>query len=162
MNAPDDLDYEILRLLQEDAKRSFREIAKRLKVAEGTVYNRVKALEKEGIILGSHIDVAYGKLGYGMTAIVGMRIRGGHLGEIEGKIAADPNTLAVYDVTGEFDAIVVCKFRNREELNRFVKRINALPHVDRTYTMLALDIPKEVTGIPVSPPRIAVEDVRMK
>lgn len=160
MRAPDKLDYDILRLLQQDARKSVRDIAKKLSVAEGTVYNRVKALEDEGIILGSHVDVAYAKLGYVMTAIVGMRIKGGHLAEIEDRIAADPNTLAVYDITGEFDAMVVVKFRTREELNRFVKRINALPHVERTYTMLALDVPKEATGIPVVPP--AGEETRRK
>ena len=160
MRTPDKLDYEILRILQQDARKSFRDIAKKLKVAEGTVYNRVKALEEEGIILGSHVDVAYGKLGYVMTAILGLRIRGGHLPEIEGQIAADPNVLAVYDVTGEFDAIVIVKFRVREELNRFVKRVNALPHVERTYTMLALDVMKESTGISVATPQ--VEELRGK
>lgn len=151
----DRLDYEILRILQLDAKKSFRDVARRLKVAEGTIYNRVKAMEQEGVILGSHLDVAYGKLGYVMTAVIGLRIRGGHLGEIEGQIAADPNVLAVYDVTGEFDAVAVVKFRTREELNRFVKRVNTLPHIERTYTMLALDVVKEATGVPVTPPQLA-------
>lgn len=160
MRAPDEIDYEIIRILQQDAKKSYRDIARRLKVAEGTVYNRVKALEEEGTILGSHIDVAYAKLGYLMTAIIGLRIKGGHLPEIEDRIASEPNTLAVYDVTGEFDAVVIVKFRTREELNRFVKRINALPHVERTYTMLALDVKKESTGILVTPP--LAEELRQK
>lgn len=152
MEFPDALDYELLRILQADARTPYREIAKRLKVAEGTVYNRIKALEERGVIRGWHIDIAYGKLGYVMTAVVGLRIKGGHLPEIESAIASDPNCLAVYDVTGEFDAIILSKFRTREELNGFVKRVNALPHVERSYTMLALDVIKEVPGIPVAKP----------
>lgn len=152
MHFPDDLDYELLRILQQDARTSYRDIAKRLKVAEGTIYNRIKALEDSGILRGWHVDVSYNKLGYNMTAVIGLRIKGGHLGEIEQKISADPHCLAVYDITGEFDAIVIVKFRAREELNAFVKRINAMPHVDRTYTMLALDVVKEAPGIQVSKP----------
>ncbi len=131
---------------------SYRDIAKRLKVAEGTIYNRIKALEDSGILRGWHIDVAYNRLGYNMTAVIGLRIRGGHLGEIESKIASDPSCLAVYDVTGEYDAIIISKFRTREELNGFVKRLTAMPHVERTYTMLALDVVKEAPGITVARP----------
>lgn len=152
MHVPDTLDYELLRILQQDARTSYRDIAKRLKVAEGTVHNRIKALEASGVIRGWHVDVAYGKLGYVMTAVLGLRIKGGHLGEIESRLASDPNCLAVYDVTGEFDAILLVKFRTREELNAFVKRVNALPHVERTNTMLALDVIKEAPGILVAKP----------
>lgn len=157
MHHVDELDYALLRLLQQDAKASFRTIAQKIKVAEGTVYNRVKALEGAGILKGSTFDVAYSKLGYVMTAIVGMRIKGGHLGEIEGRISEEPNVLSVYDVTGEYDAIVIVKFRTREELNGFVKRINALPYVERTYTMLALDVVKEEPGILVDFPKPAAK-----
>lgn len=154
---PDELDYELLKILQEDARTSYRDVAKKLKVAEGTVYNRIKALEQAGILRGWHVDIAYSKLGYVMTAILGLRIKGGHLGEIEHKLAADPNVLGVYDVTGEWDAILVVKFRTREELNAFVKKINSFPYVDRTYTMLALDVIKEAPGIQIDKPTKAPE-----
>lgn len=149
---PDDLDYELLRLLQADARTSYRDLAKRLKVAEGTIYNRIHALEDAGILRGWTVDVAYAKLGYVVTTVIGVRIRGGHLGEVEARAAADPNCFAVYDVTGEFDAILLVKHRTREELNAFIKRLNTLPHVERTYTMMALDVIKEVPGIPVERP----------
>ena len=82
-----------------------------------------------------------------------------HLGEIETKIATDPNCLAVYDVTGEFDAVIIAKFRSREDMNAFVKRVNAIPHVERTYTMLALDVVKEAPGILVEKPK--EDDVKL-
>ena len=148
----DETDYKVLRALQTDARMSYRDIARSINVSEGTVYNRVKAMEAANVIRGSTIDISFSQLGYIMTAIIGMRIQGGHLPEIEGRISEDPNVLAVYDVTGEYDAVVIVKVRTREELNAFVKRINALPHVERTYTMLALDVLKESPGIIVQPP----------
>ena len=49
--------------------------------------------------------------------------------------------------TGEYDAIVVAKFRNREELNNFVKKILSMPHIKRTYTMVVLNVVKEIHGV---------------
>jgi Lrp/AsnC family transcriptional regulator for asnA, asnC and gidA len=54
---------------------------------------------------------------------------------------------AVYDVTGEYDAIIVAQFRNREELNEFVKGLLAVPGVKRTNTMLVLNTMKEQHGV---------------
>jgi Lrp/AsnC family transcriptional regulator for asnA, asnC and gidA len=83
------------------------------------------------------------KLGYDLTALVGIAVEGGHAGEICRKIAEEPNVLAVYDVTGDYDAVVVAKFRNRNSLNDFVDRILAMGHVRKTYTMVVMDVLKE-------------------
>jgi Lrp/AsnC family transcriptional regulator for asnA, asnC and gidA len=143
----DEVDISLIKELQQDGRRSFREIAEKLNVAEGTVYNRVTKLREQGIIKGFIVDVDYGKLGYDLTAIIGVMVKGGHLPEIEGKIAKEKNVTAVYDVTGEYDAVLVAKFADMEDLNRLVKRINGLDHVERTYTMMVLNLVKEQHGI---------------
>jgi len=66
---------------------------------------------------------------------------------VEEKIAKKPSVSALYDVTGDYDALVVAKFREREDLDRFVKSVMAIPHVDRTYTMLVLNVIKETHGV---------------
>jgi Lrp/AsnC family transcriptional regulator for asnA, asnC and gidA len=147
MTKIDDIDLNIIKQLQYDGRRSFREIAEKLKVAEGTVYNRVSKLRDQGVLRNFIADVDYAKLGYDLTAVIGVIVKGGHLPEIEGKIAKERNVTAVYDVTGEYDAIVVAKFRNRDELNKLVKGLTALENVDRTYTMVALNVVKEQHGI---------------
>jgi len=63
--------------------------------------------------------------------------------EVENEIAKLPNTCLVYDVTGDYDAIVVAKFRNRKELNNFVKTILSLNYVERTNTHVVLNSVKE-------------------
>jgi Lrp/AsnC family transcriptional regulator, regulator for asnA, asnC and gidA len=143
----DELDLNLIKELQADGRRSFRDIAEKLKVAEGTVYNRVNKLKDEGVIKSFLVDVDYAKLGYDLTAVIGIKAKGGHLPEIEGKIAKEANVTAVYDVTGEYDAIVVAKFPGRDELNKLVKRLNALENVERTYTMVVLNVVKEKHGI---------------
>ena len=143
----DDLDLKLIKELQGDGRKSFREIAEKLDVAEGTVYNRVNKLREEGVIKNFLVDVDYSRLGYDLTTVIGVRVKGGHLPEIEAKIAKEKNVTAVYDVTGEYDAIVVAKFPGRDELNRLVKKINGMENVERTYTMVVLNVVKEQHGI---------------
>ena len=145
----DDLDLKIIRELQKDARQSYREIAEGLKVAEGTIYNRLHKLHEMGIIKRFMVDLDFSKLGYDLTAIIGLKVEGGHLPEIEEKIAKKSNVSAVYDVTGEYDAIIVAKFRDRNSLNKFIKGILAMSNVKRTYTMLVLNVMKEAHGVEI-------------
>ncbi|MDY6965623.1 MAG: Lrp/AsnC family transcriptional regulator [Halobacteriota archaeon] len=139
----DDLDLKVIKELQNDARQSFKDIAERLGVSEGTVYNRVNKLKELGVIKKFVPDIDFSKLGYDLTALIGIAVEGGHLPEKEKEIAEDPNVLAVYDTTGEYDVMVVVKFKDRVGLNDFIKRVLSLQYVKKTYTMLALNVIKE-------------------
>ncbi len=139
----DEIDIKILRELQEDARKSLKEIAEKVDVAEGTVYNRINKLKKAGVIKKFIPVIDYSYLGYDIIAIIGITAEGGYLVEIEKEIAKEKNVTAVYDVTGEYDILVVAKFKNRENLNTFVKKIASMEKVMKTYTMLVLNIVKE-------------------
>ena len=143
----DDLDLKIIRELQKDARQSYREIAERLKVAEGTVYNRVNKLMELKIIKRFIPDIDFSKLGYDLVAIIGIMVEGGYLPDIEKEISKEKNVSAVYDVTGDYDAIIVAKFKDRCALNNFVKEILSVPNVKRTYTMIVLNVMKETHGV---------------
>ncbi|MCX6695739.1 MAG: Lrp/AsnC family transcriptional regulator [Candidatus Altiarchaeota archaeon] len=143
----DDLDLKIITSLREDSRQSFRDLAEKLDVAEGTIYNRVNKLKEEGIIKKFMVDIDYGKLGYDLSAVIGIISKGGHLAELEKDLAKEKSITAVYDVTGEYDAVVVAKFKDREELNRLVKKMNTMEHIERTYTMVVLNVVKEEHGI---------------
>ena len=137
----------IITLLQEDSRLSFNKIANKLGISVGTAYNRVKNLETSGVLKGYTIIVDSAKLGYGLTAIVLLQAEGGHLTEVEKEIARTGNVMAVYDITGDYDAAIVSKFRDRTGLNDFVKNLLGMPYVKRTVTNIALNIVKEDYGI---------------
>ncbi len=147
MTKVDDVDLSILKQLQEDSRRSFRDISEKLGVSEGTVYNRVNKLRETGVIKNFIVDIDYAKLGYDLTGVIGIRAKGGRLQEIEGKVAKEKNVTAVYDVTGEYDAIIVAKFKDRDDMNKLVKKLTAMENVDRTYTMVVLNVIKEKHGL---------------
>jgi len=139
----DDLDMRILRLLNADARKSFREIAKAVDASLSTVSNRVRKLEKEGIITGYAPILAESRLGYDVLAVVGVKIHKGKLLDVQRRIAKDDRVTHVYDVTGEWDSIVVVRLKNTRELDAFIKRLGSMEYVENTYTQVVLNVVKE-------------------
>ncbi len=139
----DETDVKIVEALMLDARLSSRQIAKRCGVSIGTVLSRIKKMEKGGIITGYSAVLNHEKLGYELTVVCEVTVSKGRLLEMENEIARLPNVCCVYDVTGLIDALVVAKFKNREKLSKFTKRLLALPFVERTNTHVVLTTVKE-------------------
>jgi DNA-binding Lrp family transcriptional regulator len=139
----DEIDQGILMLLQEDSRLSFNKIAGKLGISVGTAYNRIKSLEDEGVLKQYTILVDYSKLGFTMTAIVLIQAEGTHLVDVENEIADMKNVVSVYDITGDYDIAIVVRFKDRTELNAFVKKLLSMPYIKRTVTNVALNVVKE-------------------
>ncbi|MEM4700155.1 MAG: Lrp/AsnC family transcriptional regulator [Candidatus Nezhaarchaeales archaeon] len=141
--ALDKIDLEILKIILRDARKSYREIARELNLSAATVYNRIKRMQAEGVIKGFAPVVDHSKLGFDLTALILLQAEGGHLVEVEEEVAKLDEACAVYDITGEFDIAVVAKFKSREALNKFIKRLLKIPFVKRTSTSMVLNVVKE-------------------
>jgi len=139
----DDIDRKIISLFNEDGRMSYRKIAKRLDVSIGTIHNRMEKLTKNGVIQKFAPVIDHSKLGNDLTTIIGVRVKGGVLANWEGRTAYHKNVLCMYDVTGEFDAILVARFKDTSELDNFIKSLLKEPDVQRTYTQTVLNIVKE-------------------
>jgi DNA-binding Lrp family transcriptional regulator len=139
----DETDVKILRSLVADARLSSRQVSKKSGVSIGTVLTRVKKLEKEGVVRGYSAVVNHEKLGYMLTALIEITVSKGRLLEMENEIARMSNVCAVYDVTGLTDAFVIAKFKSREDLSSFAKRLLAMPYVERSNTHVVLTTIKE-------------------
>ena len=139
----DETDVKILKALTLDARLSSRQIAKQCGVSIGTVLSRIKRMENEGIIRGYSALLDHEKLGYELTVVSEITVSKGRLLEVENEIARLPNVCCVYDVTGLIYAIIVAKFKNREELGKFTKRLLTIPYMERTNTHVVLTSIKE-------------------
>ncbi|MGZ7050318.1 MAG: Lrp/AsnC family transcriptional regulator [Methanobacterium sp.] len=142
----DETDKKILDLLNTDGRISYRKISRELDISVGTVHNRVDKFTKSGIVKKFIPQIDHSKLGYKLTTIIGVRVKGGVLRNWENKTAYHKNVLGIYDVTGEFDAILLAKFRDTTELDSFIKELLKEPDVQRTYTQTVLNIVKEEFG----------------
>ena len=145
----DELDLKILRSLLSDSRVSARELHFKLGVSTSTITARMERMRERGIIRGFSAVVDFQRLGYELTAVTEIIVSKGLLVEMEREIAKVPGVCAVYDVTGETDAIVISKCRNREELSRFTKGLLAMPFVERTNSHLVLTTVKEDFRLPL-------------
>jgi len=141
----DKLDIEILKILSRDSTISNSSIANQLDKHPTTIANHVTELKEKGIIKGFSITIDYEKLGYDIIAIIELTISKGKMLEVERDIAKTPNVFAVYDVTGQYDALVLTRCKNRRALSELVKKINSYEYVIRTNTHLILNVIKEGT-----------------
>lgn len=138
----DNLDMDILRILSANGRESYRKIAKELEVSTVTIMNRVNKLVKGGVIKNFTITLDSPVAGYPVCALIRIIARRKHLVELMKKFAKHPNVCGVYDVTGEFDAVIVTKFKNVQLLNKFLKEMPS-EWLDRSYTEVVLNIHKE-------------------
>ncbi|MFX1573759.1 MAG: Lrp/AsnC family transcriptional regulator [Promethearchaeota archaeon] len=142
-----DLDIDILKKLSEDSRISFRQLAKELDVGSPvTIKNHVENLEKKGIIINYGAKINFEKLGYEIMGIIEVTISKGKMFEVEEKIADNPNVFGVYDITGTYDALILARFKTREELSKMIKDIHKSPYVEHTNTHFVLNTIKEVSS----------------
>lgn len=139
----DELDREIIRALNRNARKSFRELAREVGTSVTGVINRIKKFEETSVIKGyiPVVDPEY--FGVNLIAIIALRISQGKLLETQEEIAEDPRTVAVYDITGEWDSLIIGNFKDREDLDFFIKNVLAKKYVDRTVTHIVLNVVKE-------------------
>ena len=139
----DDTDRRILAVLLADARTSMRSIAEEVGVALGTVSNRVKRMEAMGVIQGYEARLDAEKIGWTMTVLCGLRIEKGQLMEVQRRIAEDSRVFAIYDVTGEFDSMVLARVRDRADLDDLSKTILSSEGIIRTVTHVVLNTVKQ-------------------
>ncbi|MDA7464300.1 Lrp/AsnC family transcriptional regulator [Candidatus Poseidonia alphae] len=139
----DETDRRLLSLLNDDARQSQRQLARQLGVAQGTVTNRIKRLEEAGVISGYSAVLNPEQIGWSMTIMAGLRIVKGSMIDVQQKIAADPRVFAVYDVTGDWDSMVLARVKDREDLDNLAKTVFTLEGVARSFTHVVLNTVKE-------------------
>ena len=113
----DAMDKKLVRSLNANARKSFREIAKELGTSTTSVIRGIKKLESTGAVRGYIPVVDPAAFGYDLTVVVLMTINQGQLLETQRRIALDHHVNCVLDITGEWDSLVVAHFQGREDLN---------------------------------------------
>jgi DNA-binding Lrp family transcriptional regulator len=138
-----DLDLKIIAELRRDARASARQIGKRLSISTTTVASRVREMEKSGMIRGFRPLVDYRKLGFGITAVTLIKAVGGKIPALMEDLKADPQLTHVYEITGEFDLLVIGKYRDTDMMNREIKKLLSHKAIKETNTSIALGTAKE-------------------
>ena len=142
----EELDIDILKILSKEGRSSHRSIGTKLEKSHLTIKKHIDELEKREIIKGYNANIDFEKIGYDIIAIIELTISKGKMLEVEHNFAKNPNIFAVYDITGEYDALILARFKTRGDLSNMIKEIHISPYVERTNTHLVLNTIKEASS----------------
>jgi Lrp/AsnC family transcriptional regulator, regulator for asnA, asnC and gidA len=138
----DDLDKKIIMELDGDARRSYTELAKVLKVSEGTIRNRVKNLQKRNIIKLEPVINPYA-LGYNFITMMALEVKVSDLPKVGEMLGKMTNVYYLAFVTGRYDVIAIILSKSTQELSDFIKdHISNVPGIVRSETLVNLEVRK--------------------
>lgn len=106
-NKLDQLDYDILTLISEDAQTPYTEVAKKLVISPGTVHARMRKMKEMGLVLGATLNLDYAVMGWKFTVFLGIYLTEStfykkviqHLIEVK-------EVVKVHHVTGKYDVFI--------------------------------------------------------
>ncbi len=149
------LDRDILLALQRDGRQTNARLAERLGLSPSAMLERVRRLERDGVIRGYRADIAPEALGLGLQAFVAAELEAHSRDHIEGFERGIGRVLAVracYHITGRFDYLLHVAVQDLEHLGRLIKTdIAAIPGVAKLETLLVLSAVKADAGWPAFP-----------
>jgi Lrp/AsnC family leucine-responsive transcriptional regulator len=147
----DDTDRAILAILQENARTSNAEIARRVGLAPSAIFQRIRKLEDQGVVAGYTTVVNPRSLGYGLVAFVMLKT-GDHAQHVDttGLLCAIPEVQEVHRVVGEDCFFVKVRVRDTEHLGSLLEdRIQRIPSVASTRTTIVVKTAKETRELPL-------------
>ncbi|MCI3221707.1 Lrp/AsnC family transcriptional regulator [Streptomyces sp. NP-1717] len=153
----DTVDLHILRLLQNDARTTYREIAAEVGVAASTCLDRVARLRRSGVILGHQLRLDPAKLGRGLQALLSVQVRP-HRRELikpfVERIRGLPESRSLFHLTGPDDYLVLVAVADTADLQRLVvDEFTSRPEVARVETRLVF---QQWDCGPLMPPSSAI------
>jgi Lrp/AsnC family transcriptional regulator for asnA, asnC and gidA len=137
----DPLDYKILEILVKDANLPYTEIGSRLDVSGGTVHVRMKKMESLGIVKGAQLLIDYSKIGWDITAFLGIYLDKSSLYEdVAKQLEQIPEGVNIHYTTGIYSifAKIICRDTQhlREVLHDKIQRVTG---IQRTETFISLE-----------------------
>ncbi|MEM6460973.1 MAG: Lrp/AsnC family transcriptional regulator [Pseudomonadota bacterium] len=142
MQKLDEIDFAILRTIQDDGRISNANLAERVGLSPSACSRRLDILERSGVVRGYHARISNKSLDHTITAIVHISLSGQFektLSEFEAAVKRCPNVLVCYLMSGEYDYVLRVAARDLQDYERIHKEwLSALPHVVRINSSFAL------------------------
>jgi DNA-binding Lrp family transcriptional regulator len=132
----DEVDERIIRLLEENSRSTYVEIGRSVGLSEGAVRNRVQALVASGVIKRFTVEKASA---VGVRALIMISVDPAvPTSEVSQKVHMLNGVERIYEVTGEYDIVMVSSSHNIDGINRVIEDIRKIPGVGKTNTIIVL------------------------
>ena len=151
----DEIDSKILTLLQKDGKMTFKEIANELDLTTTPVYERIKKMEKNGVIQSYKAIVDRRKLGLQLLVFCNVSLKehqASFLDNFENDIVNFPEVISCYHIAGMYDYLIQLTVKDMDEYQVFISKkianINNIAKVQSSFVMTEVktnqDLPTSV------------------
>jgi Lrp/AsnC family transcriptional regulator for asnA, asnC and gidA len=137
----DNTDLKILEILMQDAKRPYTEVARKVNVSQGTVHVRMNKMEDAGILEKTTLRINYAKLGYDITAFIGIYLEKSALYDmVLAKLRNIPEITNIHYTTGNYSMFVKIHCRDTNHLKEVLHdKMQQVEGIERTETMISLE-----------------------
>ena len=138
----DELDHQLIGRLRENARTSVAALAKLLRVARGTIQNRIGKLERDGTIVGYTVRLASQLDVPGIAALMTIAVEGNRAEAVLRSLRGDPAVRTLHTTNGRWDIIAELRADTLEAFDRVLGRIRKLEGIAHTETSLLLSTRK--------------------
>ncbi len=149
----DDLDKRILEILQKEGRISNKELAEKINLTTTPTLERVRRLEREGVIEGYSVRLNSNAINNGLSVFVTVTLSVHQLSlmdEFTEAVKAIPEILSCYNTTGDGDFLLHIVAKDVNDYEHFMRtRLTTLPDVQRIHSSIVLSTIKEQSSIPV-------------
>ena len=135
----DEIDHKLMSLLRQDARLTVAALAAKLQVSRGTVTNRIRRLEDDGVIVGYTVrlrpDVQHNEI----KAWMSIAVDGNQTRVVIASLLGEPGVATLHDTNGRWDLLAELRAESLQELAKVLERIRLLKGISNTETSIHLE-----------------------
>lgn len=149
----DSIDKQLLKLLQQDSKQTNKELSNKLNLSVTAIYERIKKLEKEGIIHNYVAQVKKEKVDKAFVAYCHIKLMQhtqDYVFKFEKEVANLPEVMECYHISGDYDYLLKVIVSNMEAFREFmVNKLTSISHIGSTHSMFVINEVKHTTALTI-------------
>jgi DNA-binding Lrp family transcriptional regulator len=142
MSGLDDTDRELISLLRDNARLPVATLAKKLRVARGTVQNRLARLEREGVVVGYTVRLKPQVEGHHIRALMTVSVEGNRADDVLRALRGDPAVVSLHTTNGRWDIVAELRADSLEAFDRVLSGIRLIDGIAQTETSILLSTHK--------------------
>lgn len=146
MSNLDAIDQRLIAMLRHNARESVATLAARLGVSRGTVTNRLRKLEDNGVIVGYTVRLRPAVASTALQAWMSITIEGNEAGRVAASLLGEPGVQALHATNGQWDLLAELQADSPAGLSRVLERIRLIKGIRHTETNIHLETLRATQG----------------
>ena len=135
----DEVDHKLMSLLRQDARLTVAALAAKLKVSRGTVTNRIRRLEDDGVIVDYTVRLRPDVQHNAIKAWMSIAVDGNQTRAVIASLLGEPGVATLHDTNGRWDLLAELRAESLQELAKVLERIRLLKGISNTETSIHLE-----------------------